>query len=179
MTNEVTRRQPAPPGQEGGQRQALEREALALAPSMFRLACRLMGSVPDAEDALQEAFAKAVTELRRGAFRGDCALSTWLYRVVTTVALDHLRRERRHAQGAPDEAPQGQASTPNAEAAVALRELSEAMEALPPDQRAALVLKELHGLPTREVAQVLERTEGATEQLLVRARQTLRGRFES
>jgi DNA-directed RNA polymerase specialized sigma24 family protein len=44
--------------------------------------------------------------------------------------------------------------------------------------RRALVLKEIQGLPTREVALILERSEGATEQLLVRARQTLRRRFE-
>ena len=157
---------------------ALEREALAQSGAMYRLAARLVGSAADAEDVLQEAFAKAISELRRGGFRGDSSLSTWLYRVVTNSALDRIRRMKR--QAAADEASSSEASSSAAspDAAVALRELADAMSHLPEDQRAALVLKEVQGLPTREVAQILERSEGATEQLLVRARQALRRRFE-
>ena len=58
----------------------LEREALAQAPQLFRLAARLLGNAAEAEDVLQEAFAKAISLLRAGAYRGDCALPTWLYR---------------------------------------------------------------------------------------------------
>jgi RNA polymerase sigma-70 factor (ECF subfamily) len=154
---------------------ALEREALGHCAALYRLAARLLGNAADADDVVQEAFVKAISELRRGGFRGDSALSTWLYRVVTNVALDRLRQVKRQAVVAPEAEPAAAASP---EAAVALRELTEAMQELPEDQRAALVLKELQGLPTRDVALILERSEGATEQLLVRARQTLRRRFE-
>jgi RNA polymerase sigma-70 factor (ECF subfamily) len=157
---------------------ALERETLSQSGALFRLSSRLMGSVADAEDVLQEAFAKAISELRRGTFRGDSSLTTWLFRVVTNVALDRLRRVRQQTAAHHHLASKEPASSINPEAAVALRELSEAMSELPEDQRAALVLKEVQGLPTREVALILERSEGATEQLLVRARQTLRRRFE-
>jgi RNA polymerase sigma-70 factor (ECF subfamily) len=157
--------------------QALEREALALAPQLFRLAARLTGSAADADDVLQDAFTRAITALRRGAFKGDSSLSTWLYRITTNVALDRVRQAKgqQTEQASGEEEP---AAPGGPEATVALGELAAAMAELPDDQRAALVLKEEQGLPTREVAQVLERSEGATEQLLVRARAALRRRLE-
>lgn len=153
--------------------ESLEQQALGHAADLYRLACRLLGHVHDAEDVVQDAFVKALVELRRGNFRGEADLRTWLFRITTNVALDRLRRPR--ATAPPDE----QAIAPGDPAAhLALKELSEAVAELPDDQRAALVLKELHGLSTRETSQVLERSEGATEQLLVRARQSLRRRFD-
>lgn len=166
--------QPSAPGKVP-EVKALEREALAQAPALYRLAARLLGNASDADDVVQEAFIKAISELRRGAFRGESSLSTWLYRIVTHVALDRLRQAKRQEALTPTQEGQSPVSP---EAAVALRELNDAMKELPEDQRAALVLKEVQGLPTREVAAILERTEGATEQLLVRARQALRRRFE-
>ena len=99
--------------------------------------------------------------------------------MLTNVALDRLRQLKEQRVADPEEPAKEQISSSNPDAAVALRELSDAMKELPEDQRAALVLKEVQGLPTREVALILERSEGATEQLLVRARETLRRRLES
>lgn len=170
--------QPVAPRAPAGDVKALEREALTHAPALYKLAARLTGSTADADDVLQDAFARAITELRRGGFRGDCALLTWLYRIVTNAALDRLRRGKRHDAAAERLAAEPAGTSASPEASVALRELGEAMAALPEDQRAALVLKEIQGLTTREVAEVLERSEGACEQLLVRARQALKARFE-
>ena len=61
---------------------------------------------------------------------------------------------------------------------VALGELERMLDQLPEDQRAALVLRELEGMSNAEVAEVLETTEGAIEQRLIRARATLRRRFD-
>lgn len=144
---------------------------------MFRLAARLVGNTADAEDVVQEAFVKALASLRAGEFRGQSALTTWLFRITTNVAFDRLRRVRSAQPEAPSR--EEPSTDGQGDARVALRELHDAMSELPADQRAALVLKELQGLTTREVAEVLERSEGATEQLLVRARDTLRRRFES
>lgn len=153
-----------------------ERALAAHASVLYRLACRLLGGAQDAEDVLQEVYERAWTALRRGRFRGDAEPLTWLYRITTNVALNRLRAQRAPEQTLP---PDESVDTPRGEAAVALRELGAALALLPADQRAALVLKELEGLSTREVARVLERTEGAVEQLLVRARATLRARFDS
>lgn len=173
MTDGVTSQPQASPPP--GDVKALEREALGHSGALYRLACRLLGNTSDADDVVQEAFIKAISQLRSGGFRGDSSLSTWLFRIVTHVALDRLRQVERQRAVTPVEEAH---STSNPDAAVALRELADAMKELPEDQRAALVLKELQGLPTKEVAAILERSEGATEQLLVRARQALRRRFE-
>lgn len=174
MTDGVTQREgPSPP--RPGEVKEFEREALGHSAALYRLAVRLLGNAAEAEDVVQEAFIKAISELRRGGFRGESRLSTWLYRIVTHVALDRLRQLQRQTALEPVDEPR---SATTLDSAIALRELGEAMKELPEDQRAALVLKELQGLSTQEVAVVLERSEGATEQLLVRARQTLRRRFE-
>lgn len=147
----------------------------AHASAMYRLACRLLGGTQDAEDVLQDVYERAWIALRDGQFRGDAELSTWLYRITVNAALNRLRARRAAAAlPASDEA----VEPPRGEAAVALRELGAALALLPEDQRAALVLKELQGLSAREVAAVLERSEGAVEQLLVRARATLRERLQ-
>ncbi len=62
---------------------------------------------------------------------------------------------------------------------MALEELGEWLDALPPQQRAAIVLKAVEGYTTAETAEILELTAGAVEQLLVRARSTLRLRRAS
>jgi RNA polymerase sigma-70 factor (ECF subfamily) len=144
---------------------------------LYRLAVRLTGDPAEADDVLQNAYVRAFEALRAGTFRGESTLRTWLYRIVMHAAFDARRSQKRReglavAIGPPQSAPA------SSEASVELRELKEALLALPEDQRAALALKELHHLKSREVAEVMERSEGAVEQLLVRARAALKVRFE-
>lgn len=143
---------------------------------LFRLAARMLGSAADAEDVLQEAYVKAYRALVDGQFDGRSEVSTWLYRVVTNAAIDGLRR--RAARPASDEQRLSgiQAEGIDADAQLALRELSEWLDDLPPDQKAAVILKTVEGLTTPEVAKILDCSEGAVEQRLVRARATLRKR---
>lgn len=144
---------------------------------LFRLAVRLTGQQAEAEDVVQRAFLRALEAIRRGAFRGDSEARTWLYRIVLNVVFDERRRasrfERFRAQ------PQARVvSAESVEAGAVLRELRQSLEALPDDQRTALVLKELHGLSGRQTAEVMSRSEASIEQLLVRARISLRARFD-
>ncbi|WP_437570256.1 RNA polymerase sigma factor [Sorangium sp. So ce542] len=144
---------------------------------MYRLAARLVGDLAEAEDALQEAFVDAYRALREGRYDGRSKVETWLYRIVTNACLDALRRRR----GAPREARGSQAEPRfdglvSAEARVALRELDALLAALPPQERAALVLVAVEGLPAKEAAAALGCSEGAVEQRLVRARAALRAR---
>lgn len=143
---------------------------------LYRLATRLTGNRADADDVLQTTYLRAFEALGSGAFRGECRLETWLYRIVMNVAFDARRGQARREQLV--KAPASEAAPEQSEAAVGLAELRGALESLPEDQRAALVLRELQGLSGREAAEVLERSEGAVEQLLVRARAALRKRFE-
>ena len=63
---------------------------------MLRLALHLTGSETDAQDVYQEAFLKAYKNL--ASFRFECSFYTWIYRIVTNLCLDHLRK-RNCAQG--------------------------------------------------------------------------------
>ena len=98
----------------------------------------------------------------------------WLYRIVTNACLDALRRRRDTPREAPAE-PRFDGLV-SAEARVALRELDALLAALPPQERAALVLVAVEGLPAKEAALALGCSEGAVEQRLVRARAALRAR---
>lgn len=154
---------------------------------LYRLAARMMGNTADAEDVLQDAYVKAHRALTNGQFESRSDVSTWLHRIVTNRAIDLLRtRERRQedapaSTSVPDEGPRiaqfDQNVSPDAH--LALKELGEWLNALPAQQRAAIVLKAVEGRTTKEVASILELTPGAVEQLLVRARSTLRLRRAS
>jgi RNA polymerase sigma-70 factor, ECF subfamily len=146
------------------------------ADALVRLAARMLGSSADAEDVVQEAFVKAYRALSEDSFDFRSSVKTWLYRIVTHSAIDALRRRARQPVTS-DSTPAGMADgLALAEARLALAELEDWLEALPPDQRAALVLKAVEGLTTPEIADILECSEGAVEQRLVRARATLRKR---
>ncbi len=143
---------------------------------LYRLAVRLTGNLSAADDVIQTAYLQAFEALRAGRFRGECRLETWLYRIVVRAASTERRTEDRRGALLALKAPPAPGPT-SSELTVELRELEEALGTLPQDQRVALVLKELQGLTGREVAQVMEKTEGAVEQLLYRARSALKERF--
>jgi RNA polymerase sigma-70 factor (ECF subfamily) len=144
---------------------------------LLRTAARILGSREEALDVLQEAYVRAFDTLLEGSFDGRSRVSSWLYRVVVNASLDALRaRRRRPTVPLPHREPESGDSS--AEVRVALADLSRMLDLLPAEQRAALVLRELEGLSNAEVAAVLETTEGAVEQRLIRARATLRRRFD-
>lgn len=144
---------------------------------LVRLAARMLGSVVDAEDVVQEAYVKAYRALMSGEFDGRANVSTWLYRIVTNQAIDAMRGRARRPKPT-DTADESMSDLASAEQKLALAELSDWMSELPPDQRAALVLKAVEGLTSPEIAEVLQCSEGAVEQRLVRGRAALRKRSE-
>jgi RNA polymerase sigma-70 factor (ECF subfamily) len=141
---------------------------------LYRLAARLMGNTADAEDAVQDAYLRAFTALRAGRFDGRAELRTWLYRIVTNACLDGLRRRRSRPVPAGDWPEGSFDGRVTAEARLALRELDRWLGHLPPEQRATLVLRFVEGLSSAEVATIMDCSEGAVEQRLVRARASLR-----
>ncbi len=151
------------------------------ADGLVRYAARLLGSVADAEDVVQESYVKAYRSLAEGRFEGRASLKTWLYRIVTRTGIDHKRsRKRAERLAASDFAlAAGFDGGAQAESRLALRELEEWLVTLPVEQRSALVLQSLEGFTNREIAGILECSEGAVEQRLVRARAALRAREEA
>jgi RNA polymerase sigma-70 factor, ECF subfamily len=163
-----------------GDRAAFEAIVRSTQGSLLRASARVLGSREEALDVLQEAYLRAFAALLDGSFDGRSRVSSWLYRVVMNASLDALRaRRRRPTLPLPDVEPQAsQAGATDSEARVALGDLARMLDLLPEEQRAALVLRELEGLSNAEVAEVLETTEGAIEQRLIRARATLRRHFD-
>jgi RNA polymerase sigma-70 factor (ECF subfamily) len=157
-----------------GDSAAFRRLVLATSQKLVRLAARITGSIEDGEDVVQEAYVKAHRALVEGRFDRRSRVETWLYRIVANSAIDALRAgstRPKSSETIPEPAWDGVGA---AEARVALTELDALLRGLPPEQRAALVLKGVEGLSSSEIARIMDTTEGAVEQRLVRARAVLK-----
>jgi RNA polymerase sigma-70 factor (ECF subfamily) len=159
-----------------GDDSAFEAIVEATSPRLVRLAARIMGSLEEGEDVVQEAYLRAYRSLADRSFDRRARVETWLRRITTNAALDALRSRRRRPAASPEE-PVG-VDGAAAEARVALGELGVWLRDLPPDQRVALTLKAVEGMSSGEVAGAMGVSEGAVEQLLVRARAALRKKRE-
>jgi RNA polymerase sigma-70 factor (ECF subfamily) len=133
--------------------------------AVLRLAVHLTGSQEDGQDIYQEAFLRAYINLAR--FRFQCSFYTWIYRIVTNLCLDHLRK--RNSRGRPGASP---------ERSLVGRELRRcilrALGRLSPRERMVFELKHYHGLKLRTVAGILNTTEGTIKNTLFRATYKLR-----
>ena len=152
---------------------------------LWAVALRTTGDAEEAADALQDAMIMAFR--RAGSYRGDAAVTTWLHRIVVNAALDRLRRRRvRVADPLPDDLEEHvtrgslhTATTPAedpAEAAIRSdrgRAVLAALETLPPDQRAALVLVDMEGYSVEETAAVLGIPSGTVKSRCSRGRARL------
>ncbi len=135
----------------------------------------------DAADCLQEAMLKAWRAI--GSYRGECAFSSWLYRIAATVCLDFLRRQKRLPQTesademaeedgfAPvDESPAPDEALLKAESA---KQIREGIDTLPAEMRTVLILYALEGLGYEQIAQATNTSVGTVKSRLNRARQKL------
>lgn len=146
---------------------------------LVRMSARMLGNVADAEDAVQQAYLSAYRSLISGGFDRRASVETWLYRITVNTTIDAMRARKRQPAAldvAGEPAYDGQSS---AEARVALSELDDLLSTLPSEQRAALVLTAVEGFSAKEAALMLECSEGAVEQRVVRARAALRERSRS
>ena len=138
------------------------------------LAFRLLGDRDRMDDVLQEAYVKAFRALPR--FKGESALGTWLYRIVYNACIDDLRARKvavslDDGTGAPERADPRPGP---ADIAVERGDLAAALDTLPPDQRAAVLLVDAYGLDYDEAAEVLGVATGTIGSRLSRARAALR-----
>jgi RNA polymerase sigma-70 factor (ECF subfamily) len=159
--------------------------------AVLRLAVHLTGSQEDGQDIFQEAFLRAYINLAR--FRFECSFYTWIYRIVTNLCLDHLRkRSSRNRDLTTTITPQGEEEEvldrmpdhrPSAspERSFVGRELRatilRAMTRLSPRERMVFELKHYHGMKLRTVAGILNTTEGTIKNTLFRATHKLRSQL--
>jgi RNA polymerase sigma-70 factor (ECF subfamily) len=140
---------------------------------VFGMAHRIVGP-NDAEEVAQEVFVRVFRGLER--FRGDSALSTWIYRLTVNAALSHLsRRGRRQEISVADEqlTEIPAAPVPERDPALASR-IEAAMQLLPAGYRAILVLHDIEGLSHEECAAILECRVGTCKSQLHKARGRMR-----
>lgn len=145
---------------------------------VYVLALRMTGNQEDAADVAQEAFLSAWKGLP--SFRGDAGFSTWLYRLTSNAAVDHLRRTRRQrteasldseSLDAPDPAP---APQERAEAQALRDAVRWGMGELSPEHQKVLTLREYQEMSYEEIAQQLGVDLGTVKSRISRARGALR-----
>jgi RNA polymerase sigma-70 factor (ECF subfamily) len=143
---------------------------------VFALLSRMLGHGTEVEDLAQETFVRAYRAFPGFDPEGPAKVSTWLLTIATRLALDARKRRTLDVQPITDDTDGTTGSTP--EISVERRELGNALAdaaaKLPDDQRAALVLVDLHGLSIAEVAAVLEIPENTAKTRLFRAREKMR-----
>jgi RNA polymerase sigma-70 factor (ECF subfamily) len=143
---------------------------------VYTLALRLVGDRQEAEDVAQDAYLRVFRSL--DGFRGEARFETWLYRIVTNAALNHLRRRGRFGDLAaePEDFETGVASEdPGPGEALGERdELERSLARLPEGMRVVVVLKDVYGLSCREIGDELGLAEGAVKVRLHRARRRLK-----
>ncbi len=160
-----------------GDQQAFNRLVQRHAPRMHAIVRRYVGSPDDADEIVQDTFWKAWKSLPDWR-PGGAKFSTWLYRVAVNRSIDHLRTTRRNREVVVDEDVEIEVAAADSGDSVdqrqTLRLMRQAINRLPDRQRLAILLSTQEEKSNVEIAQIMESSEGAIEQLLVRARKSLR-----
>lgn len=146
---------------------------------IYGLTYRMTRNAEDARDLAQEAFLQAYRSL--ASFRGQSGFSTWLYRIAMNLCLNQLKARRREDPGEVD----GDLVDPRVDALAVLateerdRALLAAIQALPHQQRATLVLRVYQGLSHREISAVLGCAEGTAKANYFHAIRTLQRKLQA
>ena len=170
-----------------GDQDAFEQLVRAYDQSVLRLAMNLLRSPEDARDVYQEAFLRVYKNL--DSFRFDCSFHTWLYRIVTNICLDQLRKRKvrkeepsvvETSEGPVDRMDTFEEEGPNADPERSMwnRELKHRIEGalaeLTPRERMVFELRHYQGLRLRNIGEMLGTTEEAAKNCLFRATQKMR-----
>lgn len=181
---------------QAGDRSAFELLVQRYDRQVLRLALNVLGSAADAQDVYQEAFLKIYRNLHT--FRFECAFYTWVYRIVTNICLDHLRRRRSHPEEQPPLLPtvsseerrdgdffdhqQGTGTHSDPEREVLGHEIGRkveaALQALSPRERIVFEMRHYQGMRLRAIGDALGTTEETVKNSLFRATRKLRTQLE-
>jgi RNA polymerase sigma-70 factor (ECF subfamily) len=172
---------------QAGDKDAFEQLVRTYDQSVLRLAMNLLRSPEDARDVYQEAFLRVYRNLH--SFRFDCSFHTWLYRIVTNICLDQLRKRKvRKEESSTVETSEGPVDRMDAfeensaqadpERNLWNRELrsriEHALTDLTPRERMVFELRHYQGLRLRNIGEILGTTEEAAKNCLFRATQKMR-----
>jgi RNA polymerase sigma-70 factor (ECF subfamily) len=176
---------------QAGSRPAFDQLVRQYERQVLRLALHLTGSEHDAEDIYQEAFLKAFRYI--GNFRFECSFYTWIYRIVTNLCLDQLRRKKTRREDrtvlvdhSGDEIDMLASVSDNRSFSNPARELErkllgeriqEALKKLTPRERMVFELKHYQGLRLRAIGEMLHTTEETAKNTLFRATKKLRAQL--
>jgi RNA polymerase sigma-70 factor (ECF subfamily) len=165
-----------------GDRRSFEELVILKRERVVRTAFQITGNLEDARDVSQGVFVTLWRSLHR--YDPDRPFDTWLYRVTVNAAIDLVRsRGPRPEAGATSLDPATSAPTPDPDRRIRARELRDAFRALaaelPPQQRAAFVLREAEGRSTAEIGEILEVSESTVRNHLLLARRALRKGLEA
>ena len=170
-----------------GDQDAFEQLVRSYDQSVLRLAMNLLRSPEDARDVYQEAFLRVYRNIHT--FRFDCSFHTWLYRIVTNICLDHLRKRKvRREESSVVETSDGpvdrmdsfeeEGSHSDPERTLWNRQLGNRIDAalgdLTPRERTVFELRHYQGLRLRTIGEMLGTSEEAVKNCLFRATQKMR-----
>ena len=146
-------------------------------PRLHALATRYTGSSADAEEIAQEALFRLWRQASTWQ-SGSAKLSTWLFRITTNLCIDLVRKRKRQADQSSADPPDLMDEQPDSSTQLAARQelelIQQEIDTLPDKQKMALILSIQQEKSHTEIAQILNSSTGAVEQLLVRARRSLR-----
>lgn len=152
---------------------------------IYAVALRMCGNREDAQDCMQEAMIRIYRALNT--FKGQSSLSTWAHRITMNTCLDELRRRKSRASTSLDEladsgwAPHSDNDTPEHRTirSEQKRTIERAISELPEDMRAAIILRDIHGLTYDEIADSLNVNVGTVKSRISRGRERLRSKLSA
>ena len=147
---------------------------------IYAIALRMMGNREDAQDCAQEAMVRIYRAM--GSFKGQSALATWIYRITMNTCLDELRRRKARKVTSLDSlvdngwSPTDTGDTPEEHGLRVEKQnaLNQAIQSLPDDMRAAIILRDVKGYSYDEIASILDANVGTIKSRISRGREKLR-----
>jgi RNA polymerase sigma-70 factor (ECF subfamily) len=168
-----------PPSESGAVSVSINDQLIAVLPRLRRFARGLAGSAVEADDLVQAACERALTRAHQ--FQEGTRFDSWMFRIVQTIWIDQLRSRDTRREEAEEHGVNVGTDEPGrrVEARLALQEVRTALEELPLEQRAALLLVTVDGLSYKEAAEVADVPVGTIMSRLARARVALQAKLDA